>query len=93
MSGVCCSSFVLLLFSVNLHTPEEDNLSKALVYYCFPVFRRIGEYIFQDLFYVVLFVCCCLYYFCILVFCQNAGSQLCFRLLLLLFFFFFNTRR
>ena len=84
MSGVCCSCFVLLLLSVNLHTHEGDNLSKALVYYCFPVFRRIGEYIFLDLFYVLLFVCCCLYYLCILVFCQNAGSQLCFRLLFLI---------
>ena len=35
-------------------TPEEDNfLSKTLVFHCFLVFCRIGEYISLDLFYFV----------------------------------------
>ena len=46
--------FLLLLFSVSLLRPEEDNfLSKVLVCYCFLVFRRIGEYVSLDLFYFV----------------------------------------
>ena len=49
--------FLLLLLSIYLLAPEEDNfLSKALVYYCFLVFRRIGEYISLDLFYVAAIV-------------------------------------
>ena len=36
------SSFIIVYFLV----PDEDNfLSKALVFHCFFVFRRIGEYI------------------------------------------------
>ena len=50
----CALLFFLLLFlSVSLLTPEEDFfffLSKSLAYYCFLVFRRIGEYISLDLF-------------------------------------------
>ena len=33
------------------YTRRRPFLSKALVYYCFLVFRRIGEYISLDLFY------------------------------------------
>ena len=51
--------FLLLLLSVSLLTPEEGNfLSKALVYYCFLVFRRISEYISLELFYVVYLTSC-----------------------------------
>ena len=47
-----CFLLLLLVLSVYLLTPEEDNfLSKALVFPCFLVFRRIGEYISLDLFY------------------------------------------
>ena len=43
--------FLLLLLSVSILTPEEDNfLSKAFAYYCLLVFHRIGEYISLDLF-------------------------------------------
>ena len=42
--------FLLLLLSIHLLAPEDDNLPKALAQYCFLVFRRIGEYIFLDLF-------------------------------------------
>ena len=43
---------LLLLLSVYFLAPDEDNfLSKALVFPCFLVFRRIGEYISLDLFY------------------------------------------
>ena len=45
------SSLHPLSFVVCLLAPEEDSLSKALVYYCFLVFRRISEYISLDLFY------------------------------------------
>ena len=46
--------FLPLLLSVSLLlSPEEDKMSKALVHYCFPVFRRIGEYILLDLFYIL----------------------------------------
>ena len=65
--------FILLLLSANLLASEEDNLSKALVYYCFLIFRRIGECISVDLprpFYLcfvcleqfptlAMFFCCC----------------------------------
>ena len=37
------------MLSISRLAPEEDNLSKALVYYCFRVFHHIGEYIFLDL--------------------------------------------
>ena len=43
-----------LLLSVNLLSPEEDESWKALVCYCFPVFRFIGEYVFLDLFHLVV---------------------------------------
>ena len=44
--------FLLLLLSVYLLAPRRRQfLSKALVRYCFLVFRRIGEYISLDLFY------------------------------------------
>ena len=44
--------FLLLLLSIYLLAPERIKifLSKPLVYYCFLVFRRIGEYSL-DLFY------------------------------------------
>ena len=46
--------FLLLLLSVYPLAPEEDNiLSKALVFPCFLVFRRIGESISIALFYLV----------------------------------------
>ena len=45
--------FLLRLLFVILLLPEEDESSKALVCYCFPVFRHIGEYIFFDLFHQV----------------------------------------
>ena len=45
------SSFLLL--SVCLLAPEDENLPKALVHYCFLVFRRIGEYISLGLVYVL----------------------------------------
>ena len=35
----------------NLATPSSIFLLKALMHYCFLVFRRIGEYISLDLFY------------------------------------------
>ena len=44
----------LLLLSVSLLSPEEDESWKALVCYCFPVFRFIGEYGFIDLFHLVV---------------------------------------
>ena len=37
--------FFLLLLCVYLFSPEEDESSKELVCYCFPVFCFIGEYI------------------------------------------------
>ena len=41
---------LLLLLSIYLHSPDEDNfLSKALVFQCFLVFRRIGEYTLPNL--------------------------------------------
>ena len=40
--------------AVCLFAAAEDNLSKALVYYSFPVFRRIGEYTSLDLFNSVM---------------------------------------
>ena len=45
--------FLLLLLSVNLLSPEEDESSKArlCVRYCFPVVHHVGEYIFLDLFH------------------------------------------
>ena len=53
--------FLLLLLSIYLLAPEEDiSLSKAIVYYCFLVFRSIGEYIFLDLFYFVNLASSCL---------------------------------
>ena len=43
---------MLLLLSVYLLAPEEDNfLSKALAFLCFLVFRSIGDYVSLDLFY------------------------------------------
>ena len=53
-SPFCLSSSLLpSSFVVYLLSPEEDNfLSKALMYFCFLVFRRIGEYISLDLFYI-----------------------------------------
>ena len=54
------ASFFFLL-SIYLLAPEKDFLllSKALVSYCFLVFRRTGEYIFLDLFYFVNFTSSC----------------------------------
>ena len=48
------------LLPIDLLTPEEDNfLSKALVFHCFVVFRRMGEHISLDLFYFVNLSCYC----------------------------------
>ena len=52
-SALLPSSFVVYLSSC---TRRRQFLSTALVYYCFLVFRRIGEYISLDLFYVVAIV-------------------------------------
>ena len=46
--------FLPLLLSVSLLSPEQDEWSKALECYCFPVFRLIGEYVFLDLFHLVV---------------------------------------
>ena len=44
-----------------LLAPDKDNfLSKALVFHCFLVFRRIGEYISLDLFRFVNITSSCL---------------------------------
>ena len=57
--------FLLLLLSIYLPAPEEDSLSKALVYYCSLVFfNRIPEYISINLFYKfhyrhMRFTACC----------------------------------
>ena len=57
---VCPLLCFLLLLSVALLIPEEDNfLSKALVYCCFLVFRRIGEYISLEMFYFVSLTSIC----------------------------------
>jgi len=40
----------LIFFSLSSYTRRRQFLSKALVYYRFLVFRRIGEHISQDLF-------------------------------------------
>ena len=42
------------LFSIPLLTPEEDQLSKALVFFIFCVCRRVGEYISLELFCLIL---------------------------------------
>ena len=44
------SSFVVCL---SPYTRRRQLLSKVLVYYCFLVFRRVGDYISPDLFYFV----------------------------------------
>ena len=52
------SSFVVCL---SFYTRRRHFLSKALVYYCFLVFRRIGEYISLDLFCFVSLTSSCLF--------------------------------
>ena len=47
-SSLLPSSFVVCL---SFCTRRRQLLSKALMYHCFLVFRRTGEYISQDLFY------------------------------------------
>ena len=37
--------FLLLLFSIPLLTPEEDQVSKALVFFIFFVCRRVGTFL------------------------------------------------
>ena len=46
-SSLLPSSFVVCLSS---YTRRRQLLSKAQVYYCFLVFRRVGDYISPDLF-------------------------------------------
>ena len=45
--------FLLLFLSVNLLSNEEDESTEVLVYYCFPVSRLIGQYMFLDLFHYI----------------------------------------
>ena len=45
---------LLLLFSIPLLTPDEDQVSKALVFFIFFMCRHIGEYISLELFCLVL---------------------------------------
>ena len=40
-------------FHQEVLSPEDDESSKAIAYYSFPVFRLIGEYIFIDLFHSI----------------------------------------
>ena len=40
-------------FHQEVLSPEEDESSKAIVYYSFPVFRLIGQYSFLDLFHSI----------------------------------------
>ena len=61
-SAPCLSSSLLptSFIVVYLLAPEEDNfLSKVLVFPCFLVFRRIGEYISLDLFSFVSLISNC----------------------------------
>ena len=49
---ILCFLLLLYVFIVYLSScTQRQFLSKALVYYCFLVFRHIGEYISLDLFY------------------------------------------
>ena len=49
------------LLTIHFFTwPEEDELSEALVCYCFPVVVVFGEYIFLDLFHFVNLASSCL---------------------------------
>ena len=50
-STSCPSSFflLLLLFSIPLLTPEEDQRLKALVFFIFFMCRHVGEYISLEL--------------------------------------------
>ena len=54
-SSLLSSSFVIYFSSC---TRKTKFLSKALVYHCFLVFRRIGEYISRDVFCFVLALFC-----------------------------------
>ena len=40
-------------FHQEVFSPEDDESSKAIAYYSFPVFRLIGEYSFLDLFHSI----------------------------------------
>ena len=52
LSVLFFASFFFFCLSLFLH-PKKTILLKALVYYCFLVFRCIGEYISLNLFYFV----------------------------------------
>ena len=74
------SLLLLLLLSIYLLAPEVDDfLSKALVFRCFLVFRRIGEYISLDLFYYVIdsYISLDLFYYVIdsYVLCDFSGNH------------------
>ena len=67
--------FVVCLSS---YTRRRRKLSKALVYYCFLVFPRVGEYISLDMFYCLSsytrrrqFLSKALVCYCSLVFCRT----------------------
>ena len=58
---VCLLLFflLLLLFSIPILTPEEDQGSKALVFFILCVCRRVGEYVSLELFCFVSLTSSC----------------------------------
>ena len=60
LSDFLLSFLLLLLFSIYVLTPDEDSLSKALVFnQLLLVFRRIGKYISLELFFFVTLTSSC----------------------------------